>query len=807
MARPGEDALPAGLYEALITTGLSDRLGAERRLRSVPGPVDAELVPDLLGRHVGEAVRRALAGKPAAEQVALTNQLLAALPEAVDQAVEPGPRQLLALVEKTAPGVYAVRPQTPLADAALLTNARDEPSLAAELRAELASADRIDLLCAFVKFHGLRLLERELTDLTERGTPLRVITTTYVGATERRALDELVRRYGATVKISYERLSTRLHALAWLFHRATGFDTGYVGSSNLSRSALLDGLEWNVRLSAVATPALLTKFSATFDSYWADAAFETYDPDRDRDRLDDALAEASGRRDHTGVTITLSGLQVRPYPHQAEMLEALHVERRVHGRHRNLVVAATGTGKTVVAALDYQRLAAEWPTSAGSAARPSLLVVAHRKEILEQSLRTYREVLADAAFGETWVGGTRPERGRHVFASVQSLAAHGPAQLDPRAFDVVVVDEFHHAEAPTYRRLLERLDPVELLGLTATPERADGVDVRRVFFDGRTAAELRLWDALDADLLCPFHYFGVSDGTDLTGVAWTRGAYDVEGLDRVYTGNDARARLVLRELRDKVTDPGAMRALGFCVSVAHAQYMARVFRDHGVPALAVSGDTPPPERAAALAALRDRTVNVLFAVDLFNEGLDLPDVDTVLFLRPTQSATVFLQQLGRGLRRAPGKAVLTVLDFIGAHRTEYRFDVRYRALTGTTRRALERAVTEGFPFLPSGCQLLLDRVARDTVLANIRAQVGIRRPQLVAEVRSYGDRPLSSYLTESDRELADVYRRGSWTALRRDTGLPTHPPGHSEKKSIRARSCSRGVRSSYGGAPSPRSRV
>jgi superfamily II DNA or RNA helicase/HKD family nuclease len=768
--------LPQGLYDALLTAGLTGALAGRPELHAVTGTVEADLVPELVARHVGDVVRRTLAEVPADQRVAVANRLLAAVP-APDAAVEPGPTRLLALVEATAPGVYALRPQTPLADAALLTNARDEPSLAAELRAELASSSRVDLLCAFVKFHGLRLLEAELTEMAERGVPLRVITTTYVGATERRALDELVRRYGATVKISYERLSTRLHAKAWLFRRATGYDTAYVGSSNLSRSALLEGLEWNVRLAAVATPALLAKFAATFDSYWADEAFETYDPDRDSDRLDDALAEASGRTEHAATTVNLSGLEVRPYPHQAAMLEALNVERQVHDRHRNLVVAATGTGKTVVAALDYRRLAEQFPAPAG--ARPSLLFVAHRTEILTQSLRTYREVLSDAAFGEVWVGGTRPERGRHVFASVQSLAAHGVHHLDPAAFDVVVVDEFHHAEAPTYRRLLDRLEPRELLGLTATPERGDGVDVR-AFFGGRTAAELRLWDALDADLLCPFHYFGVADGTDLSGIEWKRGSYDVAGLDRVYTGNDARARIVLREVRDKVADPGRMRALGFCVSVAHAAYMARVFRDAGIPALAVSGDTPAAERQAALAALRSGTVCVLFAVDLFNEGLDLPDVDTVLFLRPTQSATVFLQQLGRGLRRAPGKAVLTVLDFLGTHRKEFRFDVRYRALTGVTRRELERSVIRGFPYLPSGCQLLLDRVAAQTVLDNLRAQVGITRPRLVAEIRSYGDLPLAQYLSDSGREVADVYRRGSWTALRRDAGLPTAPASSGE---------------------------
>ena len=290
------------------------------------------------------------------------------------------------------------------------------------------------------------------------------------------------------------------------------------------------------------------------------------------------------------------------------------------------------------------------------------------------------------------------------------------------AYDVVVIDEFHHAQAATYRRLIDHLAPRELVGLTATPERADGVDVR-AYFDGRTAAELRLWEALSADLLCPFHYFGVADGTDLRSVTWRQGRYDDTSLSNVYTGNDARAAIVLSQLRDKVTDLSRMRALGFCVDVAHAEYMAAVFTRAGVPALAVSGRTRQADRARALDDLRTRRVNVLFAADLFNEGLDLPDVDTVLFLRPTESATVFLQQLGRGLRRSRDKAVLTALDFVGHHRKEFRFDVRYRALTGATRRDLERQVEQGFPFLPSGSQILLDEQAQAAVLENIRAQV------------------------------------------------------------------------------------
>ena len=762
-----------GVYESLRTAGLDRRLAALTRLTPRFAPVDAADAPEVLARHVADVVRRALTDERDPDRrVTLVNELMAAL-AATDDEITERLEQLLVLTREEAPGVHRLlRPETPLSSAALLTNAKGEPSLGSELRAELSSADRVDLLCAFIRWHGLRVLEQPLDELRERGVPLRVITTTYIGATERRAIDELVRRFGAQVRISYETQSTRLHAKAWLFRRHSGFDTAFVGSSNLSRSALLDGLEWNVRLSGIATPELLRKFEATFDTYWADQAFVPYDPDTDADRLDAALARSGNRQPST--TISLAGLEVRPLPHQETILEALDAERHVHDRHRNLVVAATGTGKTVVAALDYRRLREQHGRDL------SLLFVAHRKEILEQSLRTYRETVADGAFGETYVGGTRPERWRHVFASVQSLSTYGVERIPANHFDVIVVDEFHHAEAATYRRILDHLQPRELLGLTATPERADGVDVRS-FFGGRTAYELRLWDALAADLLVPFHYFGVADDVDLTGIEWKRGAYDLAGLDRVYTGNDARAAKVLSELRDKVTDVGQMRALGFCVSVAHAEYMARVFREAGIPALAVSGDTRADLRSEALERLRRRDVNCLFAADLFNEGLDLPEVDTVLLLRPTQSATVFLQQLGRGLRRAHGKAVLTVLDLIGQQRREFRFDLRYRALTGTSRKGLQHQIEHGFPFLPSGSQLVLDRVAQQIVLDNVRRQLQLSRKELVLDIRSHGDLALDRYLEESGRELVDVYRsRGSWTALRREAGWTVPAAGPDE---------------------------
>ncbi len=775
--------MDVGIYESLLTERLSAQLAGSADVTAEVGSVDDAEQALVIARHLAPLIERSLRSMSSAEdRSALVRQILAVLPppQVVGEALHlANTGKFLRLEEvRSAAGLTTARlprPATPLSDAALMTNARNEPTLAAELRTELESADQVDLLCAFVKWQGLRLLEKQLDTLRQRGIPVRVITSTYLGATDARALDALVNDFGAEVRVNYETDRTRLHAKAWLLRRNTGFHTAYVGSSNLSHAALVDGLEWNVRLSAKSTPHLLDKFRATFDSYWESIEFETYRPDEDGDRLREALETASGRRTRDPLAITLSGLEVRPKPYQAEMLEQINAERTIHDRHRNLVVAATGTGKTVIAALDYRNLAREVHKR-----DLRLLFVAHRKEILGQSLRMYREVLTDATFGELLVDGNQPAQWRHVFASIQSLTSNRLSSIEPDHFDVVVVDEFHHAEASSYRRLLDHVRPVELLGLTATPERADGVDVRELF-GGRVATELRLWEALEQNLLCPFHYFGIYDGTDLESVQWRRGGYDLSALSSVYTGDDARVRIILKELRDKVGDVNGMRALGFCVSVEHARYMAQRFNQAGVPALSVSADTSPAERRDALTALRNGDIKIVFAVDLFNEGLDIPEVDTVLFLRPTESATVFLQQLGRGLRLTHGKTVLTALDFVGHQRREFRFDLRFRALTGVGGKALHRQVAEGFHFLPSGSSIVLDRIAQKLVLDNIQQQVAPRWAALVAEVRAHDSDRLASYLAESGRELTDVIRNNrSWTSLCRDAGNIVGPVGSRE---------------------------
>ena len=794
--------LPFGLYERLITAGLKERLlrfdpASTRVVRRELDPAEAHAT---LARHIEEAVARVLNALPqddrAIAQAALTNQiisLLAGKPADTglgDDLVESPPEQLLAIQPVTGmPGDDrdVVAPLVALSASDLLVNARGEPGLAHALAHEVPSADSIDLLCAFVRWHGLRLLGDQIEAHCRDGKPLRVITTVFTGSTERKALDWLVAR-GAQVKVSYDTQSTRLHAKAWLFRRDSGFSTAYIGSSNLSKSALVDGVEWNVRLSQVGSPDILQKFDATFDTYWESPEYESYDPVRDGARFDRAVAPEQG----DFLEVPLLFLDVEPWPHQREMLEKLAVERGRHHRFRNLVVAATGTGKTIVAALDYKRLRDQH-------GELRLLFVAHRQEILKQSLGAFRQVLRSGDFGELYVDGHRPDEWRHVFASIQSLAQVDLDQLDPSAFDIVIVDEFHHAAAPTYRRLLEHLfkgddaralrqPPRILLGLTATPERTDAEDILH-YFDNHIAVELRLWDALERGLLCPFQYFGLHDNTDLSSVRWSRKGYDTAELERLYTGDDARVSLVLEQVSRKHRDAGTMRALGFCVSIAHAQFMARRFTEAGLPALAVSADTDSDARKEALASLRAGRVRALFAVDLFNEGVDLPEVDTLLFLRPTESALVFLQQLGRGLRRHERKDCVTVLDFIGQSHRQFRFDLRYRAVTGTTRTEVEKQIQLGFPFLPAGCSLQLDRVATKIVLDNLKSAIPSRRPAMVRDLRGLADArsseggrrvTLPDFLRETGLELEDVYRSGSWSGLQREAGVKVPAPGPHE---------------------------
>jgi superfamily II DNA or RNA helicase/HKD family nuclease len=639
-----------------------------------------------------------------------------------------------------------------------------------EIGVELASADRVDLLCSFLLWSGYTRLETALKQFLDRpATRLRVLTTVYLGATEQRVVEALC-KIGAEVKISYETQRTRLHAKAWLIHRDSGYNTAFVGSSNLSASALTDGLEWNVRIGQDA-PFVLEKFASAFETYWNDKTFEPYDPTSHRDKL----AEALGRQRAVRST-TLTNFEIRPRPFQEAILEALDAERFTHGRRRNLIVAATGTGKTVVAALDFKSLAARFKSEHGRA--PSLLFLAHRKELLTQARDTFRIVLRDTQFGHRMVDGERPANSDQLFASVQSLSNVHIESVSPTRWDIVIVDEFHHAEAASYDRWLRHLDPWILLGLTATPERGDGIDIRH-WFGGRTAAELRLWDAIEQNLLVPFQYFALKDPLDLS-TYWRRGQLDLSHLDKVLTSHHIRAAAVVEALGDTVADVQRMRAIGFCVGQGHARFMADFFNARGIKsATALGGDA---EREAKVRELRSGDLRVLFTVDALSEGVDVPELDTALFLRPTESPTVFLQQLGRGLRLCEGKRCLTVIDFIATPDREFRMDRKYTALLGESRRQLKVQVEQGFPLLPPGCSIQLTPDAKDLLLENLRTALSSNRRDLVAELKRMRPAPsLEQFLDHTGLALGELYKGRCFTELKREAGLVSDPAGPKEQ--------------------------
>lgn len=731
------DELRDGLYEKVVSQRLEKLLkqaSAENKLWyklcDDMDPQDAvQYLADYV-RHLVQICLKDLADKDdnalLQQELALTNGLVDTLtkhlPElGTDNQIDLPNFLLLELQNRLnhLQETQRPRPQTSLSHSFLFTNSHKDVSLVTELQREIASSDRIDFLVSFIKFSGLTLILPYLRTFTQAGGQLRILTTTYMGATDPKAIAKLAGLPNTEIRISYNVKETRLHAKAYLFHRDSGYSTAYVGSSNLSHAAIADGLEWNMKVTQQDMPGIMDKMWATFETYWHSEDFQPYQKD-DLPKLQKAIDHERGwdQKSNTALPYTFT---IHPYPFQQVILDALEVERKERNHWKNLIVAATGTGKTAISAFDYRRVLQSCPKGA------RLLFVAHREEILEQSLSCFRQVLKDPNFGELSVGGKHPTHMDHVFMSIQTCNSLKLwKQMDPAYYDMIIVDEFHHAAAPSYQKLLHFFTPKILLGLTATPERMDGKSILG-WFDNHIAAEIRLPAAIERRLLCPFHYFGVEDTVDLRQVNWTNGHYDVGALTNLYVLEShtasKRADAILRALDNYTADLRGVKGVGFCVSKAHAHFMAEYFSHKGIPSLALDSDSKEDERQSARQKLESGTITFLFVVDLFNEGVDIPCINTVLFLRPTNSMTVFLQQLGRGLRLDKGKDCLTVLDFVAQANRHYDFASRFQALVGRSDVPLKREIENGFPHVPKGCSIQLEEIAQKRVLDNIRSQL------------------------------------------------------------------------------------
>lgn len=541
-------------------------------------------------------------------------------------------------------------------DTDVMTGDRDKRMyLYYQLVNSMKRADRIDIIVSFLMESGVKMLLKDLDQAMKRGAKIRILTGNYLGITQPSALYLIKHELGEKVDLRfYSEKGRSFHPKSYIFHYADHSDI-YIGSSNISKSALTSGIEWNYRFSSQKDPENYEKFYQTFEDLFENHSIVVDDEElkryskswhrpaafKDLDRYDQ-----NEENEDTKVRLLFE-----PRGAQIEALCALE-NSRAEGATKGIVQAATGVGKTYLAAFDskkYQRV----------------LFVAHREEILKQAAVSFKNVRNSDDYG-FFYGGEKTWDKSVIFASVATLGRQEyltAKYFAPDYFDYIVIDEFHHAVNDQYMRIVNYFKPQFLLGLTATPERMDGRNIYEIC-DYNVPYEISLTEAINKGMLVPFRYYGIYDETDYSGIHPVHGHYEEKDLNGIYVGNAHRYDLIYKYYKKY----GSKRALGFCCSRVHAEEMAKEFCKRRIPAVAVYSNADgvySEDRSTAIEKLKSGEIRVIFSVDMFNEGVDITAVDMVMFLRPTESPIVFFQQLGRGLRRSAGKEYLNVLDFIG----------------------------------------------------------------------------------------------------------------------------------------------
>lgn len=777
--------LKTGIYETLIYRSLA------KKLQSLPSnyiglrlDIDAAEAPKLLTNYVSRLLSGILGDdhlfESLEQRINFINRVIKYIEKDFevltpsDDLITIKDKLLSAIIDSTGLTdkqleLYnKLRPASGFTSSSLFTGSNEGLRMNDEINRDIISSDEIYWIVAFIRFSGVRIFKDALLKFLERpGTKLNIITTSYMGASEPKAVEWLqsLNPEKVKIKVNYDINSDRLHAKSYIFVRNSGLSTAYIGSSNISRSALTQGLEWNIRVTNEENPQIIRAARAAFETYWHRADFEDYDAEKFRR----AIALSDKNVGQKGMMLPVFNIR----PEQKAILEQLSVERTQHKNFRNLVVAATGTGKTVIAAFDYKRFVEN------TQGKHRLLFIAHREEILEQSRRTFASVLGQHDFGELWVGHHQPSQyGNldHLFISIQTFNSNKERfdSFGRKFYDFIIIDECHHSQANSYRILFEIFNPQILLGLTATPERADGKSLLPDF-NNRISAEMRLPEAINRMLLSPFQYFCIGDDTvSLANITWRQGSYDEDELYRALD-TESRMHLITETIPKYLSDEHDCRALCFCIRKNHARDVANRLRQAGYNAEYLTGDDPEERRKKVLDDFRHKKINYLCVVDLLNEGVDIPEIDTVLFLRPTKSLTIFLQQLGRGLRLAPDKDCLTVLDYVSQANRNYSYESRIRALTGRNHKNLKDEVTDGFTFLPRGCSINMDRLSQQYVMENIKSAI-FNLKRLKTEVLNYNlnfsdGLTLLHFIHNFDLDIRTIYKTTCWSELKKLTGI------------------------------------
>ena len=791
-----------GFYEKIITNSVQKELDEKKNYLKVVESFNKDDGSIFINRFFQALIQKAFAkinsekeesAKP--KLIELTNQLISLLSNYtgqdyfLEELIEPNGNILKALFDQGAfsrtdikEHIKEVFPLTGLSESELFTGNKSGISLESELKKEMLSSDEVCWLVSFIKFEGIRLFEQVFKQLELDGKKVKVICTVYMGATDLKAIDFLSQFSNVEIKISFNTQQERLHAKTYIFKRESGFHTGYIGSSNLSRTALTNGLEWNLKITEQEIPHIIEKCIKTFETYWNDNDFVLYNNYEHREKLKAALQIQNKGRDQDSIE---QFFDFTPFSFQQEILDQLE-QCRQSGEHKNLIVAATGTGKTVMAAFDFKKYLKINP-------KARFLFVAHREEILKQSRYTFRHILRDNNFGELWFSKNEPAQYNQLFASINTLNNRiDDLKLNADYFDYIVIDEVHHSSAKSYQKLLSHFTPKLLIGLTATPERMDGEDITH-YFGKSISAEIRLTEALNRRLLCPFQYFALSDNTDLSQITWSRGKYDISALEKVFSEDDRRVNDIIRNCNKYLKDIKNVSAIGFCVSLKHAEFMHEKFTSKGISSAYLTSSNSE-ERNSIIQRFRRKEISYLFVVDIFNEGIDIPEIDTLLFLRPTESLTIFLQQLGRGLRIHENKSYLTVLDFVGQSKAEYSFEHKFRAMIGKTHTRIKEEIENDFPHLPLGCSIVLEKQAKEIILKNVHRHIrgGVKKIKdaIIRFKQDYSvECNLTNFLNLTEFKLKTIFDTGwQWYELVSMVGGGNIQANTSHKKIVSAMS-------------------